>query len=231
MKKLLWILAIFFVFPAIGCGPELVTEMKKAGSTANNDYYAVMAAVNNERGPAATAVTIVAEQRHPGWQQTVINPGTSAQAPSAPPQLAKSDPPKHSPRGKKALICPPPPTPPPAKPVPAQPTVITTTTSPQLQVVGGAGGTGKSTLQSWGDALLSGVGNAAGMIGGAALLRPARNSVNQSGGGATASGGSGFGGAGGAGGSASSSSSSASSASAAAAAAAGGGDSGGHCLH
>jgi len=95
-----------------------------------------------------------------------------------------------------------------------------------LQVVGGAGGTGPSTLQSWGAALLSSAPIAGGMIGGAALLRPARTNVTQTGGGAgaTAAGGVGvgYGGAGGAGGSASSSSSSsaASSASAAAAAAA-----------
>jgi len=219
MKKLFF---IFFLVVLLGCAPKMVTDFRQIGATQYNNIYGAMVASTNERGPAGMSLSIIAEQKHPGWQQTVIS--APQHAATAQP-VAKWVPPKQSPRGKKALICPPTPAPS-AKPAPAQPTVITTTTSPQLQVVGGAGGTGPSTLQSWGAALLSSAPIAGGMIGGAALLRPARTNVTQTGGGAgaTAAGGVGvgYGGAGGAGGSASSSSSSsaASSASAAAAAAA-----------
>ncbi|OGI27253.1 MAG: hypothetical protein A2359_00365 [Candidatus Moranbacteria bacterium RIFOXYB1_FULL_43_19] len=229
MRRLFFIFLLFSGALAMGCGPKMVTDFRQIGATQHNNVYGAMVASTNERGPAGMSLSIIAEQKYPGYQQTVISPGTSAQAPSAPAQLAKWDPPKNSPRGKKALICPPSPPPPPPKPVPAQPTVITTTTSPQLQVVGGAGGTGPSTLQSWGDALLSNAPMALGMWGAAKVLKPTR--INVGGGNASsgATGGTGIGGAGGAGGaggSASSSSSSASSASAAAAAAAG---SGGDC--
>jgi len=219
MKKLFF---IFFLVVLLGCAPKMVTDFRQIGATQYNNIYGAIVASTNERGPAGMSLSIIAEQKHPGWQQTVIS--APQHAATAQP-VAKWVPPKQSPRGKKALICPPTPAPS-AKPAPAQPTVITTTTSPQLQVVGGAGGTGPSTLQSWGAALLSSAPIAGGMIGGAALLRPARTNVTQTGGGAgaTAAGGVGvgYGGAGGAGGSASSSSSSsaASSASAAAAAAA-----------
>jgi len=224
MKKFFGLGVLLMAIPVIGCGPQLVTEMKRAGLTANNDYYAIMGAVNNERGPATTAVTIVAEPRNASYQRTTIT-NVGGQLQTAPANKAW-EPPKTSPRGKKALICKPTlPSPPPAPVKPTQ-TIIETVKSPELQVVGGAGGTGPSTLQSWGAALLSSAPIAGGMIGGAALLRPARTNVTQTGGGAgaTAAGGVGvgYGGAGGAGGSASSSSSSsaASSASAAAAAAA-----------
>lgn len=196
-------LALCFGIPVIGCGPALKGEAKQIGSTQYRNIYAAGAAVTNERGPAATAVTIFTEEKYPGYQQTVINPGigTSAAAPSAPVQPARWTPPKDSPRGEKALICPPTkPATPPAKPAPAQPTVITTTTSPQLQVIGGAGGAGKSTLQSWGDSILSSLGNAApAAVGGyfykegQRLRRPDQThiGVNQEGGGGTGYGGGG----------------------------------------
>ncbi|MDD5489597.1 MAG: hypothetical protein PHP25_02880 [Candidatus Moranbacteria bacterium] len=160
-KFLLALLPLLGILLTIGCGPELQGDMKKIGQTQHREVYAAMAAATNERGPAATAVTIFTEEKHPGWQQTVINNPNAAAAPSAPPQLAQWTPPKDSPRGKKALRCPTPATPPAKPAAPAQPVVITTTTSPQLQVIGGAGGAGKSTLQSWGDQLLGSLGNAA----------------------------------------------------------------------
>ena len=163
----------------MGCAPKMVTDFKQIGATEHNNIYGAMVASTNERGPAGMSLAIIAEQKRNGYQQTVIDPGTSTQAPPAPAQPAKWTPPKDSPRGKKALICPPTPAPPPAKPVPAKPTVITTTTSPQLQVIGGAGGTGPSTLQSWGDALLSNAPMALGVWGAAKVLKPARTSVNQ----------------------------------------------------
>ena len=224
MKKIYFCFIIAAALAAAaGCGPSLVTEMKRAGSTTNNDYYAVMAVVKNEHGPAATAVTIVAEPKGPSYRRTTIT-NTGGQSSGTTEAAANKawEPPKASPRGKKALICPP--TPPTPKPAPAKPSqiYIETVKSPETMVIGGAGGTGTSTLQSWGNALLSGAGVAAGMIGSAPLLRPARTTVTQTGGGAKANavGGTGVG-YGGAGGSAYSNSISNSGAEAAAAAATG----------
>ena len=128
MKKLFF---IFFLVVLLGCAPKMVTDFRQIGATQYNNIYGAMVASTNERGPAGMSLSIIAEQKHPGWQQTVIS--APQHAATAQP-VAKWVPPKQSPRGKKALICPPTPAPS-AKPAPAQPTVITTTTRDRKSVV------------------------------------------------------------------------------------------------